>query len=46
MYYAEKIINGILHCKHTPNGKWIELSKERLTHKIVKMEARLKEAYT
>ncbi len=22
MYYAEKIINGILHCKHTPNGKW------------------------
>ena len=26
MYYAEKIINGILHCKHTPNGKWIELS--------------------
>lgn len=46
MYYAEKIINGILHCRHTPNGWWIELSKEKLTDKIVKMEASLKEAYT
>jgi hypothetical protein len=41
MYYVEKIINGILHCKHTPNGKWVELSKEKLTDKIVRMEARL-----
>tara|TARA_R110000851_G_scaffold122060_1_gene251207 strand:- start:149 stop:289 length:141 start_codon:yes stop_codon:yes gene_type:complete len=46
MYYAEKIINGILHCKHTPKGKWIELSKKGLTDKIIRMEAKLKEAYT
>jgi len=29
MYYRETIINGILHFKHTPNGKWIRtLSNE------------------
>ena len=40
MYYAEKIINGILHCKHTPNGKWIELSKEKLTNKKANKKAK------
>ena len=38
MYYAEKIINGILHCKSSPKGEWRELSKEQLTTKILKME--------
>lgn len=45
MYYAEKIINGILHCKTTPKGEWRELSKESLTDRIVRMEQQLKDAH-
>ena len=22
MYYEEKIINGVLHCRSTPDGEW------------------------
>lgn len=36
MYYAEKIINGVLHFKNTPNGEWIEVSKEKLTYELKK----------
>ncbi len=26
MYYEEKIINGLLHSRSSPNGKWIEVN--------------------
>lgn len=41
MYYQEKIINGILHCRHTPNGEWVELTKEAMTEKIIKLREKL-----
>ncbi|KKP74588.1 MAG: hypothetical protein UR73_C0038G0021 [candidate division WS6 bacterium GW2011_GWF1_35_23] len=43
MYYEEKIINGILHCRYTPDGKFTECSKEYLIKKIVNLEAVIKE---
>lgn len=43
MYYAEKIIDGVLHFKTTPNGKWKEFSKQSLTDRITILEGKLKE---
>jgi hypothetical protein len=31
MYYEEKIINGVLCYRHSPNDAWTECSKEELT---------------
>jgi len=36
MYYQEEVINGILCCKHSPNGEWIKLSKQSLTERLMK----------
>ena len=41
MYYIERIINGILCCKWTPDGEWQELSKEKLTEKILTLKAEI-----
>jgi len=41
MYYKEEIINGILCCKHTPDGAWVEKTKEELTKKIVKLKVEI-----
>lgn len=41
MYYAEKIINGILCCKHTPKGEWIPLTPEQLTKKIQELQSEI-----
>lgn len=38
MYYQEKVINGIICSKTTPNGEWKELSKEQLTQRILRLE--------
>lgn len=38
MYYAEKVIKGVLHCKTTPNGKWNPVSVEELTRRLVAAE--------
>ena len=38
MYYAEKVINGLLYYKTTPNGPWVQMSPERLTEML--LEAR------
>ena len=43
MYYREKIINGILYCKTTPNGSWREVSNKALTKRLVDLEAKVKE---
>ena len=37
MYYAEEIINGVLCFKFTPEGDWIEFSKESLTRVIINL---------
>jgi hypothetical protein len=41
MYYQEKVINGILCCKYSPNGEWIELAKQTLTERLMKYEKAL-----
>jgi hypothetical protein len=41
MYYKEEIINGILHYKLTPNGEWLEVSKETLSKRIKEAEAKV-----
>ena len=41
MYYAEKIIDGELHFKTTPNGEWQPFSTKTLTVMIVSMRKEL-----
>ena len=41
MYYVEKVINGVLHYKTTPNGKWKPISVEELTKRVVEAERTL-----
>lgn len=41
MYYTEKVINGILHYKTTPTGKWKPVSIEELTRRVVSAEKTL-----
>lgn len=36
MYHEEKVINGILCYRSTPNGEWEEYSKEWMTKIILK----------
>lgn len=43
MYYQEKVINGILCCRYAPSGKWIALSKETLTERLMKCNKALGE---
>lgn len=38
MYYKEQIVNGILCYKNTPDGEWIEKTKEQLTKKITQLK--------
>mgnify|MGYP003692044225 CR=1 FL=1 len=41
MYYAEKIINGVLHYRTHPRGKWREISPLKLTQKILDLQNKL-----
>lgn len=43
MYYAEAIIDGVLCCRLTPDGKWYPLSPEDLTARIVNLKETLSE---
>lgn len=43
MYHEEKIINGKLCWRGTPNGEWIECSKEQLTSKLADSKKELYE---
>jgi len=43
MYYAEKMINGILHYKTTPYGDWKPKSIESLSNRVVKAEKKVQE---
>ena len=42
MYYAEKIIDGVLCCKHMPNAEWKPLSAKQLTNQIVRLECEVR----
>ena len=42
MYYREDIINGVLCYKHSPNGKWFEISKEALSKRVIEAEKELR----
>jgi hypothetical protein len=39
MYYEEQNIGGILHYRHTSNGKWIKMTEEQMTKKILSLKA-------
>ncbi len=41
MYYAEKIINEVLHYKTHPRGKWKEMSPKKLTQMILDLQNKL-----
>ena len=41
MYYEEKVIDGVLHYKTTPSGKWKPLSLEALTKRVINAEKAL-----
>lgn len=41
MYYEEKVINGVLCYRTTPNGEFIEKTKEQLTIMIGRLNDRL-----
>lgn len=44
MYYQERVINGILHFRLTPDGEFREVSKEELTRRLERARELLYEA--
>lgn len=42
MYYKEEWINGKLYWKGSPNGEWIEFTKQQYAERLLKAEAELK----
>ena len=45
MYYEEKIINGVLMYRITPNGNWRQCSIEKMGAKILELESALKNVH-
>jgi hypothetical protein len=46
MYYLERVIDGILCYRLTPNGTWHELSNKELTKRLLAAEAKISELTT
>jgi len=44
MYYDEQVIEGILHWRSTPDGKWRKFTLRQLTERLVWMEQSQKPA--
>lgn len=44
MYYVEKLINGKLHYKNSPESDWEEFTVLMLNNRIKELESRLLEA--
>ncbi|MDG1950731.1 MAG: hypothetical protein P8J32_08030 [bacterium] len=42
MYYAEEIIDGVIHFKLTPKGKWRKKTPEALTEMVEKLRAQIR----
>ena len=43
MYYEEKIIDGVLHSRGTPDGKWEPVSVAVLTSMLLAARGRIDE---
>ena len=43
MYYAEKVINGVLHFQVMPDSEWHVMTPEMLTKKVLKLQQELDE---
>ena len=41
MYYEEKVINGVLCHRNTPNGEWIQFTLESLTMALIAMRGQV-----
>jgi len=39
MYHEEKIVDGVLHWRHSPDGDWVPYSIEELSHRLVQEQA-------
>ena len=46
MYYEEKIINGVLMCRTTPDGEWRQASIEKMGQRIIEMKAEIESLST
>lgn len=40
MYYEERVIDGVLHWRGTPDGPWQKMTDEQLTQKLEEERAR------
>ena len=38
MHYEEKMINGVLMCRNTPDGKWGQCSIEKMSQQIIDLK--------
>lgn len=38
MYHEEKIIDGKLHWRSTPDGEWVCYTQEQITHKLMSVK--------
>ena len=43
MYYEEKVIDGIMHFRTSPEGAWIKMSLEMLTTSYLQTKEQVKE---
>ena len=41
MYYEEKLIDGVLHWRGTPDGEWQTMSQEMLTNTVLQLREQL-----
>lgn len=42
MYYEEKIINGVLCHRSTPDGEWVQFTSEQLSAMLIIRQEELK----
>ena len=45
MYYEEKIIDGVLCWRGTPNGEWIQKTPEQLTKRLIEAQEDIRSLY-
>lgn len=45
MYYAEKMINGVLHYRYSPNESWRKASLEQCNKRLADLFDQIDKAY-
>ena len=45
MYCEEKVINGILYCRGTPDGEWQPVDYETVVKRLIVAEDKLRRVY-